>query len=83
MGFAVVRSDIKDEAVAKLKIARHPAASIVTATLLSKPPTTEDQARKVFEYLTNLIGGMNSCRATTLNSRDRQILQVVISSSSN
>jgi hypothetical protein len=31
--------------------------------------------------LTNLIGGMNSCRATTLDSHDRQILQVVTSSS--
>lgn len=80
MGFAVVRSDIKDDAVAKLKIARHPAASVVTATLLSKPPTTEEQARKVFEYLTNLIGGMNSRTTTTLNSCDLQILPPVISS---
>lgn len=57
MGFAVVRSDIKDEAMAKFKIPRHPSSATVTALLLSKPPTTEGQARKVFEYLTNLLGG--------------------------
>lgn len=57
MGFAVVRSDIKDDALSKLKIARHPPASIAAATLISNPPKTEEQARRIFEYLTNLIGG--------------------------
>jgi hypothetical protein len=58
MGFAVVRNDIKDEALTKLKIARHPSAASVTAALLQNPPTSQDQARKIFEYLTNLLGGV-------------------------
>jgi Protein of unknown function (DUF3684) len=62
MGFAVVRSDIKDEALTKLRIARHPSAASVTAVLLQNPPTSQDQARKIFEYLTNLLGGVYSAR---------------------
>jgi len=57
MGFSVVRNDIKDEALAKLKIARHPSAAAATTVLLQKPPTSQDQARKIFEYLTSLLGG--------------------------
>lgn len=67
MGFAIIRSDIKDEAKAKLKIPRHPSAAIVTEVLLSNPPTTEEQARKVFEYLTNLLGGMYSYATMKIN----------------
>jgi hypothetical protein len=57
LGFATVKSSIKDEALTKLKIMRHPPAAAATSALLSNPPKTEEQARKVFEYLTNLMGG--------------------------
>lgn len=60
MGFAIVRNDIKDEALTKLRIARHPSAASVTASLLQNPPMSQDQARKIFEYLTNLLGGVYS-----------------------
>ncbi|KAG8813685.1 hypothetical protein FRC17_001463 [Serendipita sp. 399] len=56
LGFAVIRGDLRDEAQLKLKIFRHPAAGAATNALLQNPPKTEEQAKKVFEYLTNLLG---------------------------
>jgi hypothetical protein len=73
LGFAVVRSDIREEALSKLKIARHPSASIAAATLISKPPTTEAQARQVFEYMTNILGGEFRSRFM-LNAVTNQLL---------
>ena len=56
IGFAVVRSDIKEDAQTRLKISRHPTAQMAAKAILQRPPGTEDDARKVFEYLADILG---------------------------
>ncbi|KAG8814868.1 hypothetical protein FRC17_000941 [Serendipita sp. 399] len=56
LGFAVIRSDLKDAAYTKLKLSRHPPKGAASTALIQNPPKTEEQAKKVFEYLANLLG---------------------------
>ncbi|CAG7850452.1 SubName: Full=Uncharacterized protein {ECO:0000313/EMBL:CCA72144.1} [Serendipita indica DSM 11827] len=72
IGFAVVRSDIKEDAQTKLKIFRHPTAQMAARALLQRPPKTEEDARRVFEYLTNILGDFTPSDLSTL--RDSPII---------
>jgi hypothetical protein len=56
LGFAVAREDIREEALAKLKILRHPPASAVVSALINNPPNTMEKAKEIFEYMSNIQG---------------------------
>jgi hypothetical protein len=62
LGFAVVKSDLKDDALSKLKLSLHPPAAVALSSLLNSPPKTQEAAVKTFGYLTNLLG----CRSPIL-----------------
>lgn len=56
LGFAVVKSDIRDDALSKLKLPLHPPAAVALSSLLNSPPKAQETAVKTFEYMTNLLG---------------------------
>ena len=59
LGFAVVNSDIRDDALSKLKLPLHPPATVALSSLLKSPPQTQEAAMQTFEYMTNLLGCMS------------------------
>ena len=59
LGFAVVKSEIRDDALSKLKLPLHPPATVALSSLLNSPPKTPEAAVQTFEYLTNLLGCMS------------------------
>ncbi|KAG8800465.1 hypothetical protein FRC16_002827, partial [Serendipita sp. 398] len=56
LGLAVIRSDLKDDAQTKLKLAKYPSGGAATSAVIRDPPTTEEKAKRLFEYLTNFLG---------------------------
>jgi len=56
LGFAVVKSDLRDDALSKLKLSLHPPAAVALSSLLNSPPMAQEAAVKTFEYMTNLLG---------------------------
>lgn len=59
LGFAVVKSEIRDDALSKLKLPLHPPAAVALSSLLNSPPKTPESAVQTFEYMTNLLGCMS------------------------
>jgi hypothetical protein len=59
LGFAVVKSEIRDDALSKLKLPLHPPAAVALSSLLNSPPKTQEAAVQTFEYMTNLLGCMS------------------------
>lgn len=59
LGFAVVKSEITDDALSKLKLPLHPPAAVALSSLLNSPPRTPGTAVQTFEYMTNLLGCMS------------------------
>lgn len=59
LGFAVVKPDIRDDALNKLKLPLHPPAALALSSLLDSPPKTPEAAVQTFEYMANLLGCMS------------------------
>jgi Protein of unknown function (DUF3684) len=58
LGFAIVKPEIRDDALGKLKLLLHPPAAVALSSLLNSPPKTPEAAIQTFEYMTNLLGCM-------------------------
>jgi hypothetical protein len=57
LGFLVVPSSLRDDALTKLKISEHPPASLLVALLEKTPPRNEAQAREWFGILAGRVAG--------------------------
>ncbi|KAI0046331.1 hypothetical protein FA95DRAFT_1398210 [Auriscalpium vulgare] len=55
LGFAVISPELRDQALAKLKIASHPPTSRLVTLLEKSPPQDESTARRWFEVLSGRI----------------------------
>ncbi len=57
LGFNVVDPSVKDVALTKLGLDRHPPTSMIVSLLEKGAPRTHDLARQWFEVLAGRIGG--------------------------
>ena len=58
LGFATLDPSLRWDAANKLGIAKRPSAGQICAHLRVSPPTTEAQAKKLFELLSHHISGL-------------------------
>lgn len=60
LGFLIVDSNLRPDAVGKLKIKAHPPSSLLISLLEKTPPQTEATARQWFGVLASRISGISS-----------------------
>ena len=57
LGFAIVDSELPDEAAGKLQLSHHPPPSDLVTLLEKSPPRDETTARKWLEVLSDCVSG--------------------------